>query len=61
MPDFCFEFHFWWLVRILRREGDIDLEESSLVRGVIGAFDVSFPVSEVIINDGDLNVRFLGL
>ena len=59
MPDLGFEAHLGRLVGVLRREGDVDLEEASLVDSVLGVLDVALPVAEVVVYYGDLDVGFL--
>lgn len=61
MPDFGIEFHFWRLVRVFGRQLNIDLEDAAFVRSALRAFNRSFPMPEIIIDDGDFNVGFFGL
>ena len=49
MPYFCLEGHFRWFVGILWREFDVYLEESSLIWSVFWSLDVTFPISEVVV------------
>ena len=61
MPYFGIKFHLGWLVGVLGRERDIDLEDTSFVGGTLWAFDGPFPMSEIIIDDDNFDVGFFGL
>ena len=61
MPDFSIKFHLGRLVGVLWRQLNVDLVETSFVGSVVRALNVSLPVSEVVVEELDLNRRFLGL
>ena len=61
MPDLGLEAHLGRLVGILWGERDVDLEETAMVNGVLGAINVALPVAEVIAAKADLDVGFLRL
>ena len=61
MPDFCLKLHLWRLVGILRRQLNIDLIHSSLVRRIVRPFDVTDPMSDVVAEQAHSHRRFFAL
>ena len=52
VPDFGVEFHFGGFVWVFWWELYVDLEAASFVWGVVGAFDVALPMSEISVEEG---------
>jgi hypothetical protein len=61
VPYFSIEFHLGWFIGVFGRKGDIDLEGASLIRSIIGSLDVSLPMTEVVIEEWDLDGRLFRL
>ena len=61
MPDTCIELHFWWLIGIVSRYHNIDLEVTISIRGVRGTIYKPFPMSDVVVNKGNYNSRIFSL
>ena len=61
MPYFCLEFHFGRLIGVLWRHLDVDLEETSLIRGVLRPLDVSDPMPDIVVHQCHSNCRLLAL
>lgn len=66
MPDFGDEAHLRRLERVLRRDFDVNLEVSTFIWGIRGAFEVTHDMSEVVDvgrplrrGDGDATVCIL--
>jgi hypothetical protein len=59
MPQLRLEFHLGRFIWILGREDDINLEYSSLIRGILWTLDIPFPVPEIPIEEAHPNGRFL--
>ena len=61
VPDFSIEFHLGRLVGVLWGQLNVDLVETSFVGSVVGPLNVSLPVSQVVVEELDLDGGFLGL
>jgi len=61
VPDFCLKLHLGRLVRILRRQLDINLKHSSRVRRIFWSFDVTDPMSNVVAEQAHSNCCFFAL
>lgn len=61
MPYFGLEFHFGWLIGVLWRHLNVDLEETSLIWSILRALDVSNPMPNLIVHQGHSHCRLLAL